>query len=142
MLGSIAIMAEDPPEDPMSMPSFSKSPADLVERFAAITADLPDVVHRQMFGYPCLFVGGNLVSGLYQASWHVRLAKADQAELLAVPGAGPFEPMPGRPMTGYVILPPSIVADDVALLVWLDRAIEFGRGLPPKPSAAGRKRGG
>jgi len=118
------------------MPGFSKSPPDLIERFAAITGEIPDVERRQMFGYPCLFVGGNLVTGLYQDAWQVRLAKADQTELLALPGASPFEPMPGRPMTGYVILPRSIVADDTALRQWLDRAIDFGRSLPPKAPKA------
>jgi len=124
----------------MSMPGSSKSPPELVERFASVAAELPDVERRQMFGYPCLFVGGNLVTGLYQAAWHVRLAKVDQAELLALPGARPFEPMPGRPMTGYVILPPSIVADDTALLHWVERAIDFGRSLPPKAPRASKGR--
>ena len=96
----------------MSMPSFSKSPPELVERFTAIAEALPDVERRQMFGYPCIFVGGNLVTGLYQDAWFVRLADPDRAELLALPGAGPFEPMPGRAMGGYVVLPPDVVADD------------------------------
>jgi TfoX/Sxy family transcriptional regulator of competence genes len=116
----------------MTMPSFSKSPPELVERFTSLTAGLPDVERRQMFGYPCLFVGGNLVSGLYQDRWHVRLAEPDRAELLALPGARPFEPMPGRQMGGYVVLPPSIVADDATLRQWVERAIEFGRNLPAK----------
>jgi TfoX/Sxy family transcriptional regulator of competence genes len=116
----------------MPAPGFAKSPPELVERFAALTGAIPDVEHRQMFGYPCLFVGGNLVSGLYQSSWHVRLAEPDRSELLAIPGAGPFEPMPGRAMGAYVVLPPSVMADDEALRGWVDRAIEFGRSLPPK----------
>jgi TfoX/Sxy family transcriptional regulator of competence genes len=114
------------------MPSFSKSPPELVARFAAIADSLPDVERRQMFGYPCIFVGGNLVTGLYLDVWHVRLAEPDRAELLAMPGAGPFEPMPGRAMGGYVVLPPDVVADDVAVRAWVDRAIEHGRSLPPK----------
>lgn len=120
----------------MSMPSFAKSPPELVERFSAVVDGLPDTERRQMFGYPSLFVGGNLVTGLHQANWFVRLAEAHRAELLAMPGAGPFEPMPGRPMGGYVVLPPSILADDEALYGWVERAIEFGRGLPPKPPKA------
>ena len=116
----------------MSMPSFGKSPPELVARFRAITGALPDVEPRQMFGYPALFVGGNLVTGLHQSAWFVRLPQAQQAELLGVPGSGPFEPMPGRAMGGYIVMAPSIVADDDALRAWLDRAITFGRTLPPK----------
>jgi hypothetical protein len=127
----------------MSMPSFSKSPPELVARFDAFAAELPDVERRQMFGYPALFVGGNLVSGLFQAGWFVRLPPAGQADLLAVPGSARFEPAPGRTMGGYVVMAPAIVADDAALRGWLDRAIEFGRTLPPKaakPTKAAKPR--
>lgn len=122
----------------MSMPSFSKSPPDLVERFRAVTADLPDVERRQMFGYPCLFVGGNMVTGLHQAAWFVRLADKDRAELLRLPGAGPFEPMPGRPMGEYLVLSPAVVADNSAVRTWVELAIEFGRTLPPKAPRASK----
>jgi TfoX/Sxy family transcriptional regulator of competence genes len=121
------------------MPDFSKSPPELIERFGAITSAIPDAERRQMFGYPALFVGGYHVTGLYQATWIVRLAEADRAELLALPGSAPFEPMPGRSMGGYVVLPPSIVAEDDAVRSWVERAIERARSLPPKPAKA-RKR--
>jgi hypothetical protein len=41
-----------------------------------------------------------MVSGLYESGWFVRLGAAEAAEALALHGAAPFEPMPGRPMTG------------------------------------------
>lgn len=85
-----------------------------------------------MFGYPALFVGGNLVTGLYEASWMIRLPEAALDELLALPGAMPFGPMPGRPMKGYGVLPESTVSDDEELEAWVRRAVEFGRTLPPK----------
>ena len=85
-----------------------------------------------MFGYPALFVGGYHVTGLHQATWVVRLADADRTELLSIPGARPFEPMPGRAMGGYAVLPPQITADDDAVRRWVDRAAEYGRSLPPK----------
>jgi len=120
----------------MSMPSFSKSPPELVDRFVAITSELPDTERRQMFGYPSLFVGGNLVTGLHQSTWFVRLSEADRIELLALPGARRFEPMPGRPMGGYAVLPPATLADDDVVRRWVERAIAFGQSLPPKPSKA------
>jgi hypothetical protein len=120
------------------MPGFSKSPPELVERFGAVTAEIPDVEPRQMFGYPAVFVRGNLVTSLHESRWIVRLPDEDRAGLLALPGTGPFEPMPGRPMAGYVALSPAIVADDAALRDWVDRAVAFGRNLPPK-TPKGRK---
>ena len=88
---------------------------------------------RRMFGYPAAFVNGNLATSLHRANWVVRLPGPAAAELLAIEGAAPFEPMPGRPMRGYVVLPTAIVADDDALAAWVARAIEYTAGLPPKP---------
>ena len=122
----------------MTMPSFSKSPPELVERFRAMTGEIPDVDRRLMFGYPCVFVGGNMITGLYESIWFVRLGDADADELLRVPGAGGFEVMPGRPMSGYTVLPASIIDDDGAIARWVERAIEFGRSLPPKAPKAPR----
>jgi len=114
------------------MPEFTKSPPALVERFDSIAAEYPQAQRRPTFGYPCLYVGGNMVSGLFQSSWHVRLGPAETAELLAVEGSAPFEPMPGRPMTGFTLLAPSIVEDDAAIRRWVERAIAFGATMPPK----------
>jgi TfoX/Sxy family transcriptional regulator of competence genes len=114
------------------MPGFAKSPPELVERFDAIAAEFPDVPKRLTFGYPCLYVGGNMVSGLYETAWHVRLGPAETAELMTIDGAAPFEPMPGRPMRGFTLLPRSVVDDDAAIRRWVERAIEFGATLPPK----------
>jgi TfoX/Sxy family transcriptional regulator of competence genes len=122
------------------MPGFGKSPPELIERFSAVTSDVPDVERRQMFGYPCIFVGGNMLTGLHESAWFVRLAEPDRAELLGLPGTGPFEPMPGRAMGGYVVLSTSIIEDGEAARHWVERAMAFGRGLPPKPPKASKRK--
>ena len=114
------------------MPSFTKSPLPLVARFEEIAARFPEAQPRKMFGYPALFVGGNLVTSLFADRWTIRLGPADLTEALALPGADPFSPMAGRIMTGYALLPVAIVADDEALVPWIERAIAFGRTLPAK----------
>jgi TfoX/Sxy family transcriptional regulator of competence genes len=114
------------------MPTFEKSPPELVARFEAAAARHPVAQRRQMFGYPALFVGGNLATGLFADRWMIRLGDADLAALLAEPGAGPFSPMAGRTMRGYATLPPDVVADDVALDGWLERAVAHAGSLPPK----------
>ena len=123
------------------MPGFAKSPPELIARFHEVTDEVPGADHRLMFGYPALFVGGNMVSGLYELSWFVRLADPERSELLAIDGAGPVEIMPGRAMAGYVALPAALIADDRAIRTWVDRAIAFGGTLPPKSAkTAARKR--
>jgi TfoX/Sxy family transcriptional regulator of competence genes len=114
------------------MPKFVKSSPELVARFDATAARFPEAERRKMFGYPALFVGGNLVTGLFAESWMIRLGDDDRARLLALPGAARFEPMPGKPMKGYATLPPDVVDDDAALGEWVARAIALGKTLPAK----------
>ncbi len=118
-----------------AMPKLEKSPPELVERFDRIVGGLsntPAFERRKMFGYPSLFVGGNLATGLHGPGWLVRLPPGELASLLATPGARPFEPMPGRPMTGYGFLPPDVVADDAAVAGWVRRSLAFAATLPAK----------
>ena len=61
------------------MPELEKSPPELVERFDSIAADFPEATRRLTFGYPCLYVGGNMVSGLFESSWHVKLGPEETA---------------------------------------------------------------
>jgi TfoX-like protein len=117
----------------MQMP---KSPPALIARFETVAGDFPEATRRITFGYPCLYVGGNMATGLFGDTWHVRLGKGDTEALLAQPGARPFEPMPGRPMTGFTLLPASIVDDDTAVRDWVGRAIAHVATMPvktPKP---------
>ena len=116
------------------MPSMPKSPPALVARFDTVAARFPEAQRRLTFGYPCLYIGGNMVSGLYGDGWHVRLSGQDLADAQALEGSRPFEPMPGRAMTGYTLLPADVIDDDDAIDGWLRRAIAFGATLPPKTS--------
>jgi TfoX/Sxy family transcriptional regulator of competence genes len=111
---------------------WERSAAELSERFTAVTDRHPDIARRKMFGEIAGFVNGNMVTGLHSGRWFVRLTGDDKTEALALPGAGPFEPMPGRPMGDYIVLPPAVVEDDEALDGWLGRAIAVGRALKPK----------
>jgi TfoX/Sxy family transcriptional regulator of competence genes len=112
--------------------SFEKSPAALIERFDAAASRHPNAQRRKMFGYPALFVGGNLATGLFAETWMVRLSPDDLAAVLTLPGATPFSPMPGRTMRGYATLPPDVVGDDDALDAWVARALAFAASLQAK----------
>jgi TfoX/Sxy family transcriptional regulator of competence genes len=116
------------------MPKFEKSPPELVERFKVVLDRhaTPDVTRRPMFGYPCAWVGGNMATGLFAGEWWVRVSEPDREALLALPGAHPFQVMPGRDMGRYVVMPGDVVDDDARLADWLERAFTFTRSLPPK----------
>jgi hypothetical protein len=96
----------------------------ILERF-------PELEQRKMFGYPAAFASGHMVTGLHGASWVVRLAEAEQ-EVLRDVGGETFEPMPGRPMKGFLRLPGDIVSDDDVVSEWVARAQAFVLTLPPK----------
>jgi TfoX/Sxy family transcriptional regulator of competence genes len=114
------------------VPAFEKPPAALVERFDDVAARHPEAQRRKMFGYPALFVGGNMATGLFADRWVVRMEQEDIDELLALPGAEPFAPMPGRRMSGWAVLPRDVVDKDADLDRWLARALAFAASLPPK----------
>ena len=111
---------------------WQKSPEALVQQFAGLVPEDPRVGRRQMFGYPCAVVNGHLFMGLHQDSMILRLSDDDRAEFLALRGAGPFEPMPGRPMREYVVVPPGMLSRTAALSGWIRRALGYARSLPPK----------
>jgi TfoX/Sxy family transcriptional regulator of competence genes len=118
------------------VPSFEKSPPDLIARFDAVAQRFPESERRKMFGYPALFVAGNLVTGLFAKQWMIRLADDDLAEMLSLPGAAPFQPMAGRTMKGYATVPEAIVEDDAAIDGWIRRAIDHVATLPAKAGKA------
>ncbi|HEX2756522.1 MAG TPA: TfoX/Sxy family protein, partial [Candidatus Limnocylindrales bacterium] len=107
------------------------SPPELVERFAAVMAGYPDAVQKKMFGYPAAFVGGNMATGLFADRWVVRLPD-EQIEAAKVAGAGSFEPMPGKPMKSFVVIPARDVADDAALRGWVERGLAHAGAMPAK----------
>jgi hypothetical protein len=119
---------------------WKKSPAALVERFAAALPAYPDLVRRPMFGYPAAFVNGNMVCGLFRDSVVVRLGKEGAAAVTAANQAKQFAPMPGRAMTGYVVLPDADVENRTALAAWLQHALEYTLTLETKtPKGAASK---
>lgn len=110
---------------------FSPSPAELVALFDRVAPTGPDITRRKMFGWPAAFVNGNMCCSLHRDRVVLRLGDADRTQLQAL-GAMPFEPMPGRPMKGFVTAPPALLADEDSLRAWLGRTAAFARTLPPK----------
>ena len=123
-------------------PRWRRSPPELAQALDAALPDDPRIERRPMFGFPCAFTGGRLFAGLHQADILVRLDEADREKLLAEPGARVFEPMKGRPMREYVLVPPALHDDPRALRGWIARALEFTASMPPKKPRASKKKKG
>jgi TfoX/Sxy family transcriptional regulator of competence genes len=118
--------------------AWRKAPPELIARFDAVFPADTRAEKRQMFGFPAGFVNGHMFVGLHQESLVLRLADAARHELLKLPGAHVFEPMPGRPMREYVVAPPLVVADDKLLRRWITRALDYASALPAKPKPKAR----
>lgn len=119
--------------------TWVKSPQSLIDLFCKSLPDDPRLERRKMFGYPAVFVGGNLAMGLFQDRVFARLSDEDRARL---PGGGDyFEPMPGRPMKAYAVIPDDVVADEQALAKVLATSVGFTASLPPKAPKAKKTSG-
>lgn len=127
--------------DRLDTMKWHKSPDALVQAFDHSLPIIEGVQRRAMFGYPCAFFNGHLFCGLHQDSIIVLLPEARRDALVAE-GASVFEPMPGRTMSAYVVVPSEIVADRQRLRALLSDALAHASSLAPKvkkPSAARKK---
>lgn len=123
----------------MEKGSFPRPDEADVAWFDSLLPDQPGVRRKPMFGNLAGFAGDAMFLCLFGERVAVRLDEAARAELLAEPGAEPFEPMPGRPMREYVVLPEAWRDDPERARAWVARSVEYAAALPPKP-AKGRRR--
>jgi TfoX/Sxy family transcriptional regulator of competence genes len=91
-----------------------------------------NITTRPMFGNVAAFLNGNLFMGLYGNDFLLRLPEKDVVALIEGEGASRFEPMKGRPMKGYVLVPRSWRKETGTLQKWIARSMELAGGLPPK----------
>ena len=121
------------------MPTFSKSPPELVAQFGQIVAALPMAEPRKMFGYPAAFANGQMFASLFGDSFILRLPEAEREAFIQQHKTHLFEPMPGRPMREYVVVPPPVLKSGKQFDVWLAKALAYAQSLPPKAAKPKRK---
>ena len=92
-----------------------------------------DCEKRPMFGYPAYFINKNMFAGLFQDQLFLRLSQAQLQELRRThPSISNLEPMPGRPMKDYFVLPESLHAKPAELSRIVAKSAEYTRALAPK----------
>src|SRR5438309_2837069 len=96
-----------------------------MKAFQALLPDDPRIVVRPMFGHKASFINGNMFAGTFGPDVFVRLDAPDRSALLALDGAKLFEPMKGRPMTGYVQIPRRWIGKGGDAKAWIARALEW-----------------
>ena len=103
-------------------------------RFDALVPADERVEVKPMFGQLAAFVNGNMFLALFGSDVGVKLPE-DEAAALRAAGGGPFGPE-GRPMGGYVTLPPALGAAETG--TYVAASLAYAASLPPmKPKKAG-----
>jgi hypothetical protein len=120
---------------------FKRPSSVLVELFGRL---LPETGGdgRGMFGCPCGFLRGNMFMGLFGDQLFLRLSESDRVALLAEEGAELFDPMGGRPMREYVVVPAGWLEGDADddLRAWVAKSARYAKTLPPKAAKAPAKK--
>jgi TfoX/Sxy family transcriptional regulator of competence genes len=96
----------------------------------------PGVTRKAMFGNVAGFAGEAMFLCLFGDRIAVRLEEPARAELLAEPGTEPFEPMPGRGMKEYVVIPAAWRDDPARAREWVERSAAYAATIPPKKKRA------
>jgi TfoX/Sxy family transcriptional regulator of competence genes len=122
-----------------AMPKWHPAPEKLVRVFEKALQSVPEAHMRMTFGYPSATFNGNMFTGLHQDRMILRLSAEDRADL-ARQGAKTFEPMPGRPMREYLVVPESILKSEDELNAWLEKALAYCKSLPPKSAKTKAKK--
>ena len=120
---------------PMTMPKPSEQAK---AAFQKLVPPDPAVTTRPMFGNLAGFVNGNMFCGLFGEDLFVRVSDDDQGKVRKQGGTA-FEPMPGRAMTSYVVVPAGWQKKPDATRTWIITALAWSRKLPAKGPKTAKK---
>lgn len=124
------------------MKKWKPAPRETVKAFETVTSGLAGAEPRKMFGYSCVFAKGNMFAGLHEAGMVLRLPEEQRVEFLRLKGAAQFEPMPGRVMREYVVVPKMLLEAPEQLREWVAMSLAYVSSLPAKEkkrSGTGKK---
>jgi TfoX/Sxy family transcriptional regulator of competence genes len=112
----------------------SADPKRLQARLEQVAELSLDIACRPMFGGVMVYSAGRPFVLLSDMGFAIKLSPADQARLLAEPGAQPLQLAPDQPPSrSYVLVPPQILSDDALLSDWLRRSADHVATVPAKP---------
>jgi TfoX/Sxy family transcriptional regulator of competence genes len=111
---------------------WEKASVELSEILTRAAEPFALVERRKMFGGLTLFLNGHMFAAIHGAKIVLRMSEQDRQDAQTKSGALPFEPMPGRVMKEYVVVPESVWSSPDSLDKWMAKSIEFVGALPPK----------
>jgi TfoX/Sxy family transcriptional regulator of competence genes len=88
---------------------------------------------KMMFGSPVFMINRNMFTGVHEDNIFLRLSEADRKEMLKqFPEMKPFEPLKGRIMKEYIVVPKELYENKEDFREWLMRSHAFAFSLSPK----------
>jgi TfoX/Sxy family transcriptional regulator of competence genes len=111
---------------------WEKASVELGEILSVAGESFALVERRKMFGGLALFLNGHMFAAIHGRKIVLRLSEQDRADAQAKTGALPFEPMPGRFMKEYVVVPEAVWSSPDNLEQWLSKSVDLVGALPPK----------
>ena len=110
---------------------MEKTPPEVAKLFDELLPADPRVERRKMFGYPCAFINKNMFCGTFAKSIIARLPEEKRAQLIKK-GWKQFEPMPGRAMKEYLVIPDEVLKSRKEAQAILKDSLEYASGLKKK----------
>jgi TfoX/Sxy family transcriptional regulator of competence genes len=102
------------------------------EFFRSILPDDSRITVRPMFGNISAFVNGNMFAGLFGDDLFVRVSEESRKELLEMKEASVLEPMKGKPMREYIVVPKAWRNQPDMVRSWVTRSLDWTSRLPAK----------
>jgi TfoX/Sxy family transcriptional regulator of competence genes len=120
---------------------WKKVSAELSELLEGALKDY-DCQKRMMFGCPAYFINNNMFTGVHQDNIILRLSEEHRTKIKTeYDEAEPFEPMEGRVMKEYMVVPEVLYSDTEEFDTWMKLSYQFVSQLPPKQKKSRKQKG-
>lgn len=103
----------------------------IAQRVREALDEQPNVAEKRMFGGLAFMLNGHMCIGVIGRELMVRVGPEQFAECLELPHARPMD-FTGQPLTGFLFIGEKGLEADKDLGLWVQRAVRFVSGLPPK----------
>lgn len=110
-----------------------KKPNEELSKFLDERISTFDVKKKKMFGCPAYFANDNMLAGVFENDIFIRLPEQDRQKIISENDeVMPFEPMKGRVMKEYLVLPDSLYNDPEKFHELLRSSYNYVSSLPAK----------
>lgn len=111
---------------------WEKPTLEMIKTFDKVLPNDSRIEKKKMFGCPVGFVNGNMFAGLHENKVVLRLAERDLELFRKEYRAKPFEPIRGRVMRDWIVVPSKVSDDKRLLSKWTSEAFTHTATLPAK----------